>query len=85
MAEITPFNLARSEFGGTYTDLSPRQAVIAAHAQERGDFNTWDYERTYGPSVIEFADRGRGLFFATLGDWTASADSPAGHVCAWPV
>lgn len=40
---------------GTYNELefscSPRQAVIAAYAQSRGDWNTWDYEQKYGHMV----------------------------------
>lgn len=31
--------------------LSPREAVIAAYAQSRGDNNTWDYEKRYGKMV----------------------------------
>ncbi len=31
---------------------SPREAVIAAYAQSRGDFNTWDYEKNYGTQVL---------------------------------
>lgn len=32
--------------------LSPREAVMAAFAQEtRKDFNTWDYEKRYGNLV----------------------------------
>lgn len=28
--------------------LGPREAVMAAYAQDRGDYNTWDYETRYG-------------------------------------
>ena len=27
---------------------SPEEAVIAAHAQQHGDFNTWEYRSRYG-------------------------------------
>lgn len=30
---------------------SPREAVIAAHAQDKNDFNTWDYAKRYGHMV----------------------------------
>ena len=37
----------------TYT-CSPREAVIAAHAQSQGDYNnTWDYHARYDHLVIE--------------------------------
>lgn len=32
-------------------DLPPRQAVMAAHAQSIGDYNTWDYGK-YEKDVI---------------------------------
>lgn len=31
---------------------SPREAVIAAYAQSKGDFNTWDYTK-YNSQVVE--------------------------------
>lgn len=34
-----------------YSGISPRRAVICAFAQERGDWNTWDYETRYGDRV----------------------------------
>ena len=40
------FNLATGDWGPVYS-CSPRDAVIAAHAQSLGDFNTWDYEARY--------------------------------------
>ena len=30
---------------------TPRSAVIAVYAQDRGDYNTWDYEARYGDLV----------------------------------
>jgi len=32
--------------------LEPREAVIAAHAQSLGDFETWNYEEKYGDQVL---------------------------------
>ena len=48
---------------------SPREAVIAAHAQARGDWNTWDYEKRYGHLVTE------GRRVITCGDFTAIKES----------
>lgn len=42
---------------------SPEEAVIAAYAQSRGDFNTWDYEKKY--SVV------RGKQTVACGDFSA--------------
>jgi hypothetical protein len=44
-----------------------RSAVIAAYAQEKGDWNTWDYESNYGDQVV-LAYR-----FYNLGDWATVA------------
>lgn len=51
---VRVFNLDTDEYVGVYT-CSPREAVIAAHAQSvgSGDFNTWDYERAWGHLVTE--------------------------------
>lgn len=35
----------------TYVGTTPREAVIAAYAQARRDFNTWTYEARYGHLV----------------------------------
>jgi len=32
--------------------LPPKQAVIAAYAQNLNDFSTWDYERKYDDLVV---------------------------------
>lgn len=50
--------------------LPAREAVIAAHAQSRGDYNTWNYETTYGAAVLETA-----LGFS-LGDFWAAKPLP---------
>ena len=44
---------------------SPRQAVIAAHAQSRHDWNTWQYEERYGHLVES------GQHTVLCGDWSA--------------
>ncbi len=49
----------------TFVGVTPRQAVMAAFAQSHGDFNTWDYEKKYGPSVKE----GKATF--SCGNWCA--------------
>lgn len=35
----------------TFVDLSPRNAVIAAHAQDNGDWDSDSYESKYGSRV----------------------------------
>jgi hypothetical protein len=45
--------------------LPPRDAAIAAYAQERGDYNTWDYEARYGHLITE------GFITVACGDWCA--------------
>lgn len=44
---------------GLLFDLEPRRAVMAAHAYDRGDGNTWRFEERYGSLVEE----GRWHFF----------------------
>jgi len=44
---------------------TPREAVIAAYAQERGDWNTWNYAATYGDMVTT------GGYSVACGDWAA--------------
>lgn len=61
MTEV--FNLATSE-RGTYS-CDPHQAVIAAYAQERGDYSTWDYASRYS-SLVRTGPR-----VVVCGDWTA--------------
>ncbi len=41
-------NLKDLGFRATYSGITPRQAVMAAYAQDLKDLNTWDYERRYG-------------------------------------
>lgn len=35
-----------------YCGISPKEAVIAAHAQSRNDWNAWDYAERYGELVV---------------------------------
>lgn len=46
-----------------YVGCPPRAAVVAAHAQGRGDWNTWDYAARYD-----------GLVRAVAGRWLALGD-----------
>lgn len=47
----------------TYVGITPSEAVIAAHAQAKGDWNTWDYGQHKYP--VEFCKK-----TVTCGDWT---------------
>jgi hypothetical protein len=51
-----------------YVGITPRQAVIAAYAQSRNDWNTWDYEGRYGTLVTE------GKRTVACGDFCARTD-----------
>ena len=51
MASVDVLDLRTGNPVGTWT-CDPRSAVIAAHAQDRKDYSTWDYEARYGASVI---------------------------------
>jgi hypothetical protein len=48
---VTVVNLSNPSDTRHYT-CSPREAVIAAHAQSLLDWNTWDYETKYGSLVV---------------------------------
>lgn len=52
--ENTPIDVLTLSTGEiqTFVGITPREAVIAAHAQANGDFNTWDYAK-YEESVLE--------------------------------
>ena len=60
---ITVMNLA-TEQQITY-GCSPQEAVIAAHAQEQNDWNTWDYAKRYG-HLVQW-----GKHTVLCGDWSA--------------
>lgn len=60
----TTMNLATGE-EVMYSGLTPVEAVIAAYAQEKGDWNTWNYRRLYSHLVRT------GRFSVGCGDWTA--------------
>lgn len=61
---LRPFNLKTGQYGPVYVGLSPQEAVIAAYAQEHGDYNTWEYFDKY-KVLVE-----RGKLTITCGDWT---------------
>jgi len=52
----------------TYS-IGPREAVMAAYAQSRGDFNTWNYETKYGALVEESPN------FYFCGDFSAKKET----------
>lgn len=55
------FSLRTGKEVGEYS-LAPRQALIAAHEQARGNYNTWDY-----PEDSTGIETGRAYLF--LGDF----------------
>jgi hypothetical protein len=59
---IDAFNLLTGQ-RNTYVGATTREAVIAAYAQERGDWNTWEYEEKYGKLVEQ------GGFYLFCGNW----------------
>lgn len=48
--------------------------MIAAFAQSKGDYNTWDYERKYGSLVVE------GKVSVACGDFSALIENYQQHV-----
>lgn len=62
-------NLATGE-EHTYVGNSARDAIIAAHAQALGDWNTWNYERRYG-TLPRLTTSGR---FWSLGDFGVAVE-----------
>lgn len=63
MASVEAHNLSTGEVR-VYSCL-PRQAVMAAYAQERNDWETWNYEKKYG-HLIRW-----GMSHVSCGDWSA--------------
>jgi hypothetical protein len=63
---VTVMNLATQE--KKIYSCSPREAVVAAYAQERKDFNTWNYDKNYDHLV----ETGKLVFLC--GDWSAFID-----------
>ncbi len=47
----TVINLSTKE-KQIYT-CDPKTAVMCAYAQDKGDFNTWDYDKKYSHLVLE--------------------------------
>lgn len=62
-ASVRVHNLATNEHV-IYVGITPREAVRAAYAQERNDWNTWDYAK-YDRLVVE------GQHAVACGDWAA--------------
>lgn len=60
------FNLATGE--SRFYTCSPEEAVIAAFAQERGDWETWNYRRRYAYHVRK-SQHG-----VSCGNWVASVE-----------
>lgn len=65
---MTVMNLATAEKQEYDNALTPEQAVIAAFAQSRGDFNTWDYQAKYAHLVQA------GKLTVLCGDFSAFQD-----------
>ena len=55
MTTVIVYNLSNPDDKISYT-CTPRQAVIAAYAQNNRDYNTWQYEERYGKLVEETED-----------------------------
>jgi hypothetical protein len=52
-----------------YVGITPRQAVIAAYAQEHNDWNTWDYGK-YDQQVLA------GDWSYVCGNWQVLKETP---------
>jgi hypothetical protein len=63
---VTVINLFTKE-KKIYT-CSSREAVIAAYAQEKGDWNTWQYKERYDKLVLQ------GRYTLLCGDWSTLKD-----------
>ena len=61
IAHRKAFNLSTQQ-EVLFIGIAPSEAVIAAHAQSIGDFNTWDYTQDKYP--VEFGENG-----CACGDW----------------
>ena len=61
--KTTVINL-RTQEEVIYIGISPEDAVRAAYAQERCDFNSWNYGDRYGTAAT--TER-----VASMGDWAA--------------
>jgi uncharacterized phage-like protein YoqJ len=47
----------------SYVGITPRQAVIAAYAQDKKDWNTWNYDKYQ--HIVQETDH-----IITCGDWS---------------
>lgn len=64
----TVFNLATGEQRSFVCE--PELAVIAAHAQDHHDYNTWEYQHRYSPELV------RGLHSLGCGNWACLLQHP---------
>ena len=69
---VTVHNL-RTDEEKSYVGLRPVEAVVAAYAQERGDWNTWEYNK-YHSQVIS------GQITFSIGDWCVLKHEKSKHV-----
>lgn len=60
---LSTYNLKTGELLH-FSGINREETVIAAYAQELGDYNTWDYRTKYGHLLK------RGRYAITCGDWT---------------
>lgn len=68
---IDVLNLATGGTVAYFDGITAEQAVMAAHAQARGDWNTWEYAGRYGPLVERCRPDARGRVVVCCGDWSA--------------
>jgi hypothetical protein len=61
---VNVFNLATGR-AAVYVGISPSGAVVAAHAQDRGDWSVWDYRKKYARGLVI------NKITVRCGDWTA--------------
>lgn len=74
---MTVFNLSNDE-EREYIGITPREAVIAAYAQSKGDWSTWQYEERYGKLVEQ------GKLSVACGDWCALDNKAANEWAQTP-
>ena len=51
-------------FDEIFYSLPPKEAVVAAHAQSRKDYNTWDYKGKYVALKTKLGNWNCGKFWA---------------------
>ena len=48
---VTVLNLRTGQHQYFSSPITPRESVMAAYAQNIGDYNTWEYDNKYGERV----------------------------------